>query len=237
MRDLQWVFGIATCGLAACGSSHGGTTGGLPDAAAVIDAAIDAPASCPKTLLVGGMDVVAQGWTPITIQPATITYGADYTQLTTSTPAKASAGGQLLLTRPATVAVDAPFKLQVVMRVVSVDLHGADSLDAAAAILGSLHGTVGDQTDRSEMAYIDPAKIAWADDSKSTPANGVNGDFHTYELSVAADRMATFSVDGAASITRTGFVTNGTIAVGDQTNDPNYDATTQIRSVTLLCAD
>lgn len=34
---------------------------------------------------------------------------------------------------------------------------------------------------------------------------------------------------------RTGFVSNGAIAIGDQTNDANVDSVLRIRSVTKLC--
>lgn len=43
--------------------------------------------------------------------------------------------------------------------------------------------------------------------------------------------MATAS----ASTTRPNFVTNGTLAIGDRTNDPNVDGDNEIRSVTKLC--
>ena len=43
------------------------------------------------------------------------------------------------------------------------------------------------------------------------------------------------SIDGAPVLTRPGFITNGAIAIGDQTNDPMVDATVRIRSIVQLC--
>ena len=62
-----------------------------------------------------------------------------------------------------------------------------------------------------------------------------NGAYHTYVLSVDAAGVANVTIDGAAALTRAGYVTNGTIAVGDQSNDANVDGTLRIRSVKKLC--
>ena len=55
-----------------------------------------------------------------------------------------------------------------------------------------------------------------------------------YELAVDAG-TATFSVDGVPRLTRSNFATNGVIAIGDQTNDPNVDSTLHVRAVSLSC--
>lgn len=185
------------------------------------------------TLLTGGTDVTTQGWTIRQAAPATVTNGADYVQLQTSTTSGQQVGGQLLLTYPNAVALDAPFKLQVVMSVQAVNAH--NPLDSAAAILGGFTAPFGTTAERSEMVYIDSAAVGWADDSQTHAATSTDGQYHTYVLAVDASKMATLSVDGAALLMRANYTTNGTVAIGDQTNEANVDSTLRIRSVTLLC--
>jgi hypothetical protein len=62
-----------------------------------------------------------------------------------------------------------------------------------------------------------------------------DGSYHTYVLSVDASNVATLTMDGNPLLTRNGFATNGTVAIGDQTNEPNVDSTLRLRSVRLLC--
>lgn len=85
------------------------------------------------------------------------------------------------------------------------------------------------------MIYLDSSAIGWADDSASSPITITDGAYHTYVLSVDASSNAEVTVDGTPVLTRSGYTTNGTIAIGDQTNEPNVDATVRIRSVRLLC--
>lgn len=184
-------------------------------------------------LLVGGTDIAAQGWTKYSIAPNTVTYGEDHVRLATSTNSGANSGGQLLIVRPNTVDPTQPFKIRVTMQVESVSRH--NQLDSGAAILGSLTGQVGNQTDRSQMIYLDSAAIGWADDTQSSAFSVTDGAYHVYELAVDAAKVATLSVDGVAKLTRNNFTTNGTIAIGDQTNDANVDGVVRIKSVEKLC--
>jgi hypothetical protein len=202
-----------------------------PDAAP--DAAIDAPGCQPTVLLTGGTDVVAQGWTIIMVAPAQVTYVQDYTHLQTSTNTGAQTSGLLLLSYPGAIDVGKPFKLQVVMLVESVNPH--NQLDSAAAILGAFTPPFSAGKDRNQMIYLDSGKIGWADDTQSFAVSIVNNAYHTYELSVDAANVAHVTVDGVPALTRNAFVWNGTIAIGDQTNDPNVDSALRIRSVTKLC--
>ncbi len=199
------------------------------------DAARDAAeaATCPKTLLAGGTDISTQGWSTVTQAPETLTYGADYVRLATSTNGGAATSGQLLIDYPGAFTSGEAFKVQIVMRVESVNAHNQS--DSAAAIMGSFHSPFGNSADRSEMVYLDSAAIGWADDSASAAVAVTDGNYHTYELSVDTAGTAIVSVDGAAKLTRSGFVTNGTLAIGDQTNDANVDSAIRIRSVTKLC--
>lgn len=217
--------------LAACGSvNHPAADAGLD---AHGDPLPDAAVCQPKMLLVGGIDVVAQGWSVVMQSPAMLTYASDFTELQTLTNAGARTSGQLLLNDPGAVETGKPFKIQVVMLVEAVNPH--NQLDSAAAILGSFSPPFGAGNDRGQMIYLDAGKIGWADDSQSFTVTVTNNAYHTYELSVDAAGTATVTVDGISALTRGGFVFNGAIAVGDQTNDSNVDSTLRIRSVTRLC--
>jgi hypothetical protein len=203
------------------------------DASELIDTAIDAVACEPDVLLVGGMDVAAQGWSLVMQPPAQLSNGPDYVRLATSTTTGASTSGQLLLNYPGAVETGKPFKLQIVMLVESVNPH--NSFDSAAAILGSFTPPFGAGNDRSQMIFLDSNRIGWADDTQSFDAAVANNAYHTYELSVDAANVARVSIDGNAALMRTGFTFNGAIAIGDQTNDANVDSVLRIRSVTKLC--
>ncbi len=190
-----------------------------------------ARASVP--LLVGGSDITAQGWTTVSGAPYTLTYGEDYVRLSTSTVSGGRTSGQLLIWRANAFDPMTPSKLRVVMRVESVDRHNA--LDSGAAILGSFTPPYGNSTDRSQMLYLDSAAIGWADDTQSTQFVVTDGAYHVYEFALDADKTATVSVDGVAKLTRGNFMTTGTLALGDQTNDPNVDGTVRIKSVERMC--
>jgi Stigma-specific protein, Stig1 len=190
-----------------------------------------ARASVP--LLVGGDDITAQGWTTITQAPNTLTYGVDYVGLATSTNDGGRTSGQLLITRAGSFDATKPFAIRVTMQVESVNNH--NSLDSGAAILGSFTAPFGNDTDRSQMLYLDSAAIGWADDTQSAAFAVTDGAYHIYELAVDAAKVATVSIDGVAKLTRNNFTANGTIAIGDQTNDANVDGAVRIKSVERLC--
>lgn len=220
--------------LAACGSSDE-PHGQLADAPSPPpDAAPDAP--CPRVLFQGGTDPVAQGWTVIQQQPATLTNGVDDVALATSTDTQTNRGGQLLLARAGAVDPALPFALEIVLRVDSVT-RAHNALDSATAIMGSLTGAFGNEAERSQMIYIDTAAIGFADDMAGTAVAAalVDGAFHTYVLAVDAAHTATLSVDGVPKLSRASYATNGTIAIGDQTNDASYDSALRLKRVTRLC--
>jgi hypothetical protein len=219
---------------AACGG--GAKTPGTPDAA--IDAPmIDAPPACtPTPLLVGGTDVTKQGWAVITDGPATLTNGADFVQLTTTTTSGAKSGGHLLLALTNQAAFTPPFKLAITMAIARVNNH--NQLDAAAAIMPSLTDSFGTGAERDQMIYIDNTKVGFAaDDPKLPPAtiSLVDGAFHDFVVAVDAAKTLTLAVDAKPLLTYPTVTLDGTIAIGDQTNDPNFDSSLQIRAVTLLC--
>lgn len=200
--------------------------------AALADAAPDAAANCPRTLLIGGTMVEPQGWSVVMQPPASLTYGPDYVRLETSTNMGATSGGQLLLNYPGALPAP-PFRLQVVLLVERVNPH--NSFDSAAAIMGSYTPPFGAGNDRGQMIYLDGGAIGWADDTQAFTTTITNNAYHTVELAVDASTAAQVKIDGVAALTRGGFVSNGAIAIGDQTNDALVDSAIRIRSVTLLC--
>lgn len=184
-------------------------------------------------LLVGTGDIAAQGWTTVAAAPSSLTYGADFVRLSSSTTGGAGTGGQMLVTRANAIDGSAPFAIRVTMLVEAVDPH--NPLDSGAAILASFAPPYGVGADRSQMIYLDGGSIGWADDGQSAAFAVTDGAYHVYELAVDAADVATVSVDGVALLTRSDFTTNGTVAIGDQTNDPNVDGAVRIRSVERLC--
>jgi len=126
-----------------------------------------------------------------------------------------------------------PFRFSVELMVETVTPH--DPLDSGAAILGSFTPPFGNASERAQMVYLDSAAVGWADDAKSAAFAVTDGQYHTYGFAVDANHEATLSIDGVFALTRDAFSSNGTLAIGDQTNDKNVDGVMRIRSVTLLC--
>ena len=212
---------------------------GVPNPANACETCVPATSTTQWTarssvpLLAGGDNITAQGWTAVAQAPNTLTYGEDFVRLATSTTSGARTSGQLLISRANAVDGTKPFKLRVTVQVESVNPH--NQFDSGAAILGSFTPPAGNSTDRSQMIYLDSAAIGWADDTQSAPFVVTSGAYHVYELAVDAAKVATVSIDGVAKLTRNNFTTNGTIAIGDQTNDPNVDGAVRIKSVERLC--
>lgn len=202
------------------------------DDTAPADTVPDTAAACPRTLLIGGTMVEPQGWSTVMQPPASLTYGPDYVRLDTSTNMGATSGGQLLLNYPGALPAP-PFRLQVVLLVERVNTH--NSFDAAAAIMASYTPPFGIGNDRSQMVYLDGGSIGWSDDAQAFTTTITNYAYHTLELAVDANTTAQVKIDGVPALTRSGFVSNGAIAIGDQTNDAQVDSAIRIRSVTLLC--
>jgi hypothetical protein len=230
------LIAIAGCGSSDHNAGPADAAGPPPIDAPPIDAPPPPDACVPTPLLVPGTDITTQGWTPFVIQPATLdnAAGATVIGLTTSTPTNGQSGGQLLLTRPNTIVAGTPIKIEVQMQVVRVDVH--DQFDAGAAIMAAVTGQVGTMTERGDMIYLDPGQIGFADNSKPTfTFNNIDGAFHSYVVAIDAASTLTLTVDGTLALTRAHFTTNGTFAIGDQTNDAGVDSMLLVRSVSKLC--
>ncbi len=240
MRAVAWAtlaLGVAACGddpaTAVIDAAGDASADAALDAAAdaPADAPLDAPACAPRTILVGGQPVEAQGWTVVQSGAATLTLVGDATQLMTSTVG--SAGAHLLLTRPGTRDPAQPFALAVELRVDAVAAH--NPFDAAAAILLGFTPPFGVGVERQQMLYLDPARIGWGDDSAQAAAAVTGGAVHVVRFDYDGAGGLTVRFDGTPALTRTGFVPGGTLAIGDQSNDPGLDATLAIRAVVELC--
>lgn len=227
--------------VAACSDDGAGAIDATaPDAdldgapADAVDAAVDAvelDACATRTLFMGGVAPGAQGWSVVQQQPSSVLMPtATTTVLTSSTAVGATTGGQVLLTLPGATL---PFTIEVTLRVEAVDNHNLS--DAAVAIMGSFTPPFGLPAERSQMIYIDGNRLGFADNSGQFAANALDGSFHTYRVEVDALGNLRVHRDGTLALERAGYTTNGTIAIGDQTNDANVDATITIQSVTLLC--
>jgi hypothetical protein len=227
MRGHLLVLGV----LLGCGEVEGESID-APGADAAVDTAPDTAGCQPRSLLMGGAMVEPQGWSVTSQAPSALTYGPDYVRLDTSTAAGATTGGQLLLNYPGALPAP-PFKVQVVLLVERVNPH--NQLDAAVAILGSFTPPFGAGNDRGQMIYLDGGSIGWADEAQAFTASITNNAYHTLELAVDAGGAARVTLDGIAALARAGYVSNGALAIGDQTNDANVDGAIRIRSVTLLC--
>jgi len=222
----------------ACGSVKS-TPDAAVDAALTIDGPVDArvvdapPDACvPTPLFIGGTDPTAQGWTVNRGGSATIsTAGPSITSLLTNTVG--GSGGYQLLSKAGLLTPGQPFDIELSMQVNSVNTH--NFLDGAAVLMARYTSSFGDGTDRAQMLYVDPDRIGWTDDTGSFLTNSVDGSFHTYRLKVDSAGNATVYRDGISVLTRVGYVTNGTIAFGDQTNDANIESNLYIRSLTLRC--
>lgn len=184
-------------------------------------------------LLVGGSDPQKQGWKLVaSTTGSSLTWSGNETILRTSTPAGATKSGYQLLYYERAYPPGSPFKIRFEVLVETVAPH--NFLDSAAALLGTFTPGVPTNEEREQSVFLDSATIGWADNTQSAPTN--TNVFHTYELSAAGDpRVATLSVDGTARLTREYYEGWGTIALGDETFDPNVDGTMRIRSVTRVC--
>ncbi len=163
----------------------------------------------------------AQGWTTVTNIVPPLPESTDgvstFTLNTLAGTTTDTFGRRLLYSFNPGVSLANGFTLEADLEVVNADPH--NPFDAGIVLMGSY--TVppfGGVADRSEMIWFENAAIGWGDDAQSAAVNTTIG-FKTYKLDVDAAGNATVFVNGTPVLSRTGFVTNGIIAFGDQTND------------------
>ena len=97
------------------------------------------------------------------------------------------------------------------LAVISPAIMGPAYFREAAEVIGS---AAGGPPDRETMICFDEQEIGWADDTQRFAVS--TKEPHTYSLVIDPGGKATFAVDGTVRLSRDGFVTNNTIAIGDQ---------------------
>ena len=185
----------------------------------------------------------AQGWVTLTNIVAPLPETTDgVSSFTLDTKAAGlittdGLGRQMLYTFNPVGSLANGFTLEADLQVVNADPH--NPFDAGIALMGSFGSPpFGSGTDRSQMLWFENAAIGWGDDSQSAAVNTTSG-FKTYRLDVDAAGNATVFVNGSPVLSRTGFVTSGLIAFGDQTNDggsvssPDTDGHFNLRQIRL----
>ena len=233
---LATAIGLAAT--AACGSvanqPDAGGNGDGPNGPTVDSPPGSADACANRVLLDGSLPFTQQGWLLTSGPPSFAGPGADPTaiQIQTDTDPNGQ-GGYALLSLAGAVPTTAPFRIEWELLVLEVDPH--NTFDAGVVLMGSYGGGFGLPADREQMVFIDRDRVGWADDTQVQLANSVDMAFHRYTFTVDANRRATVERDdGSISLVRTNFTTNGTIAIGDQTNDAGVDGNILVRRITLL---
>ena len=196
--------------------------------AAPIDAVPPDAAACQPALLLDPAEPLAdQGWAESGFGGAVAIVDG---QVEIDTLAAKTADIRLLSLSGGVPATGA-FAIEFELTVDEVQAH--NQYDAAVALFGwmSTPDPVGDE--RYQMIYLDAGQIGWGDDAGSYAVDTTVE--RTYRLEVEADGDARVLVDGTEALTRTGFMRNGTLGFGDQTNDPATDATFRVRRVERLC--
>jgi hypothetical protein len=190
--------------------------------------AMDAPvgACAPRRLLTGGQPVEGQGWTIERVGSGTVTYGGGMTTLTTTGNAR-----QLIVLRDAFP--PSQWALTIIAQV--VQSGGCTANNAAAAFMAGFHDPVGDAADRARMLCVSEALVAWGDGSSSAGVGlGTLGQLKL-DRTASGIRAIVQSSGGQATLASGGFMSNGTIAIGDQTTDAGLDSTIRLVSVELTC--
>jgi hypothetical protein len=205
----------------------------------------DLPPPCPQPLLEGSSTPDLQGWSVLQTSDAVGTVSSDqvliqYNTASMPCPAPCKTGPMVLYYKEIGISDGTAYALEWRLKVVTSDTH--NPLDAAVAFMGSFtpSTTFGTAPERSQMIYFETGAIGWADDSTAPQAVSrylVNTTdvFHVYRLDVDAAGHAEVRVDGNLALTREGFSTNGTIAIGDQTNEANLESQFLVYSIRKLC--
>jgi hypothetical protein len=187
----------------------------------------DAPSACvPRRLLIGGQPVEAQGWTIERVGSGTVTYGGGMTTLTTTSNAR-----QLIVLRDAFPS--SRWALTITAQV--VQSGGCTAGHAAAAFMAGFHAPVGDAADRARMLCAREDGTSWGDGSVSTGVAIDTLGQIKLERTANGIRAIVQSAGGMSTLSSSGFTSNGTIAIGDQTTDAGLDSTIRIALVDLTC--
>ena len=182
------------------------------------------PTTCtPRRLLMGGGDPAAQGWTVLHTGSYTISGG--------------SSGGQtMLMTRNDSTLLlvyrnafpPDRWAIEVTMQVMQSGGHATN--EAAIAVMPSFHDPLGSDQDRSRMMFLDMDRIGFGGTSIGAPTTAMS----KYRLEHTAGGGMKVTAD-FGSLEIGSVISNGTIAIGDQTTSAGLDSTFSIASVDLFC--
>jgi hypothetical protein len=193
-------------------------------------ASLDATPSCvAQTILDGTSTIAAQGWSVASQTGSASAITTDGVLVDFNTT---GLNAQALATKDIGIATGAAYSLEWRLKVIATNGH--NQLDAPVAFMASFTPPFGTTTERSQMIYFDAAAIGWADNTQSFAVDTTSA-VHMYRLDVSAAGHAEVRVDGTLALMRDGFITTGTVAVGDQTNDVNVDAHFDVYQVRKLC--
>lgn len=182
------------------------------------------PGGCtPRVLLAAGTEPEAQGWV---LEHAGTGFSHSVTpgflELKTTSDTR-----QMLV-----LANAVPTDRFVVELVVQVDASGGHTdTDAAVALMASFHTPVGSSTDLTRMIKLDTDSMSFDGASIGLTTTVMQ----TYRIERTAAGGIKVSIPNGGSISTSPFTTNGTIAIGDQTQAAGLDSTLRIASVTLMC--
>lgn len=130
------------------------------------------------------------------------------------------------------ITTKAGFVIEISLKVID-DTLGHNQYDAGIAFFGKYTPSAfGLASERAQMIYFDEDEIGWGDET-DTFALDTTDRFHLYRLEVQSNGFAQLYVDGTLALERTGFMINGVIAFGDQTNDDGVDGHFQLAYITV----
>lgn len=136
------------------------------------------------------------------------------------------------------------FIASIKLKALAVNRHNPLDAGLMFSVGDEFSGSVGNQTQRSAMLYIDPSAIGWADDTASA-ANDAS-EFHEYAIRYTNGQLDVFvdtSFDDIIANTAKPVLSRaqtslgndrGVIVFGDQTNDANVDSDFEVEFVKFL---
>lgn len=239
LRSLVLLFWPPLLCVVGCGPADEARDLGGPDMTATapadlaeldLPASFDATPPCvAQTILDGTSTIAAQGWSVASQTGSASAITTDGVLVDFNTT---GLNAQALATKDIGIATGAAYSLEWRLKVIATNGH--NQFDAPVAFMASFTPPFGTTTERSQMIYFDAAAIGWADNTQSFAVDTTSA-VHMYRLDVSAAGHAEVRVDGTLALIRDGFITTGTVAVGDQTNDVNVDAHFDVYQVRKLC--
>ena len=193
-------------------------------------ATIEIASAAPVVIYDGTSSPTSQGWLRPVAQGNETVLPGGLTEFMTNTAPAALVGEQNIY-RFSSAASN--FIASIRLRVVSVTPHNTFDAALMFGVFDNAFALPGSSGDRSRMLAIDPAGVAWSDDSGASAVDTSlfheyaihydNGQMNVYIDAAYAD-IAAGTATPALSRAIPPYATLGTIVFGDQTNDVNVDS-------------